>query len=203
MEHDRDAGVLGAGPHAVEADVARGVPRRTPGRDQQRGGTHPDRLVGHRGSVVEGAQRHVARGKEARVGRAELDHPAVVRAGGAQRELDIAGVLPVAQAAVVERVEHELAGEAEEVDRAAAVFGEERACRGEVLAVHDLGCFVGGVLARPVPVGQAIERRIEVAELLVGVARLAELVASPRSEALRCGRESRHLRAPPASPVSP
>ena len=50
----------------------------------------------------------------------------------------VAAVLPVVQAAVVERVEHELAGEPEQVEGAAAVLGEERPGRREVLAVHDL-----------------------------------------------------------------
>ena len=49
-------------------------------------------------------------------------------------QVEVAAVLPVVQPAVVERVEHELAGEAEQVERAGPVLGEERAGGGEVLA---------------------------------------------------------------------
>ena len=68
-------------------------------------------------ALVESSERHVAGGQQAGVGRAELDHAPVVGPCGAERELEVAGVLPVVQAAVVERVEHELAREAEQVER--------------------------------------------------------------------------------------
>ncbi len=78
----------------------------------------------------------------------------------------------------MERVEHELAREAEEIDGTPAVLGEERAGRGEVLAVHDLGSLVSGVLVGTMTFGETGERGIEVAQLLVGVAGLTQLVAA-------------------------
>ena len=99
-------------------------------------------------------------------------------AGRAVREVEVVAVLPVAQAPVVERVEHELAREAEQVEGARPVLGDERPRRGEVLARHDLGRFHLLVLGRGVLGPQAIERGVEVAQLLVGVAGLAQLVAA-------------------------
>jgi hypothetical protein len=80
--------------------------------------------------------------------------------------------------AIVERVEQQLAGEAEEVEGAAAILGEERAGGGEVLAAHDLGLLDGPVLVGPVLLGQALERLGEVALLVGDVAGLAQLVAA-------------------------
>ncbi len=78
----------------------------------------------------------------------------------------------------MERVEHQLTREAEQVDRTPAVFGEERSRRGEVLAVHDLGRFVRCVLVGTVAFGETGERSVEVAELLVGITGLTQLVAT-------------------------
>ena len=163
VEHDGDLCFLSVGPHAVETDVAGRMTGRASRRDEQSGGSHLDRFVGHRGRVSDRAQRHVAGGEQPRIGRTELDHPSVVRAGRTERELDVARVLPVAEATVVERVEHELAREAEEIDGTPAVLGEERAGRGEVLAVHDLGSLVSGVLVGTMAFGETSERSIEVA----------------------------------------
>ena len=93
----------------------------------------------NRPATVEVGERDVAGRQQPGVDRAELDHAPVVGPGRADGELEVAGVLPVAQAAVVERVEDELAGEAEQVERPRSVLGDERARGGEVLAVHDLG----------------------------------------------------------------
>jgi len=46
----------------------------------------------------------------------------------------------------VEGVEHQLAGEAEQVEGTGTVGGDERTGGGEVLAQHDLGGFVRPVL---------------------------------------------------------
>ena len=78
-------------------------------------------------------QRDVERRQQARVGRAELEHAPVVGAGGGVGQVGV-GVLHVVQAPVVERVEDELAREAEEVEGAAAVLGDEGSGGGEVLA---------------------------------------------------------------------
>ena len=58
--------------------------------DQQRGGAHRDRLAGHRRRAVEVGQRHVAGGQQPGVDGAELDHAAVVGAGGAVGEVEVA-----------------------------------------------------------------------------------------------------------------
>ena len=91
-------------------------------------------------------------------------------------------MLPVVQPAVVERVEHELAREPEEVERPRPVFGDERAGRGEVLAAHDLFGLGRPVLVRRVLGAQAIEGRLEVAQLLLRVTGLAQLVAAGERE---------------------
>ena len=128
--------------------MAGGVARRAARRDEQRGGAHGDRLGGHRAGRVEVGERHVARRQQPGIDGAELDHPPVVRPGRADGQLEVAAVLPVVQAAVVERVEHELAGEAEQVERPRPVLGEERPGGGEVLAVHDLRRLGVAVLRR-------------------------------------------------------
>jgi hypothetical protein len=51
-------------------------------------------------------------------------------------------VLPVVEAAVVERVEHQLALDADEVEGPGAVLGDERSGGREVLAQHDLDGLV-------------------------------------------------------------
>ena len=133
-----------------------------PEATEQRGGAHVQRLGGQRRRAVEVAQRHVQRRQQAVVDRAELDHPTVVGPGRADGQLEVARVLPVAQAAVVERVEHELAGEAEQVEGARPVVGDERAGGGEVLAQHDL-VGLGRHLLVGVQAGdEPIEGRVQV-----------------------------------------
>ena len=106
----------------------------------------------------------------------------------AVREVDVAAVLPVVQPAVVEGVEHELAREPEQVERARAVVRDERSGRGEVLARHDLGRLVGAVVVGGVLGGEAGERGVEIAQLLVGVTGLAQLVATSSVSGSGCGR---------------
>ena len=69
-----------------------------------------------------------------------------MRLGGAVGQVEVAAVLPVAQPTVVERVEHQLALEAEQVERTRPIVGQERAGGREVLAEHDLGLLDGPVL---------------------------------------------------------
>ena len=97
-----------------------------------------ERLVGQAGGGLEVEERHVAAGQQAVVDRAELDHAPVVGPGGADGQLGVVAVLPVAQPPVVERVEDQLAREPEEVEGPGPVLGQERAGGGEVLAGHDL-----------------------------------------------------------------
>ena len=54
-------------------------------------------------------------------------------------------MLEVDQIVVEEGVEHQLAGEAEEIERARPVFVDEGAHRAPVLAQHDLGFRLGAV----------------------------------------------------------
>ena len=180
VEHDRDAGLLGAGPDADRGAMwLRGVASAgSPEATRSGGGAHGDRLVGERRRPLEVEERHVAGGQQPGVGRAELDHAAVVGPGRADGELGVAAVLPVAEPAVVERVEDELAREPEEVEGPAPVLGEERAGGGEVLAAHDLGLLDGAVLVGAVLGGEPVERGDEVAQLLVDVAGLPQLVAA-------------------------
>ncbi len=174
VEHDRDAGLLGLTPHRVERDVRRRVPHRAARCDEQRGGAHLDRLAGHRVSPVEVGERHVAGGQQARIDRAELDHPAVVGAGGAVGEVEVGLVLPLVQPAVVERVEQQLALHADEVEHPRPVLGQEGARGGEVLAVHHLDVLVREELVGAMAFGQAGEDLVD-ASLVAGVLAVAGL----------------------------
>ncbi len=175
VEDDGDAGLLGLGPHAEQVGVAGRVPRRAARRDQQRRRALREGVAGGGHRAVSVDQRDVEGGQQARVDRAELEHAPVVGAGGGVGEVGV-GVLHVVQAPVVERVEDELAREAEEIEGAGAVLGDEGPRGGEVLARHDLGLLVGPVLGRGVPGPQRLERGQEVALLVGRVAGLAQLV---------------------------
>ncbi len=176
MEHDRQTGLAGRGPHGVEADVAGRVRRRAARGDEQRRRAHRDRLGGEGAGAIEIGQGHVQAGQQSRVGGAELDHRPVVGACSTDGQLEIAGMLPSAQPGVVEGVEDQLAGEAEQIERPATILRDERSGGGEVLAGHDLGRLVGEVVGRSMPGCQSVERGIEIAQLLGRVAGLAELV---------------------------
>ena len=178
VEHDRDACLARRRPHRIEADMARGVVRRAARGDEERGRPDVDGLRRQSPGDVEVGQRYVARRQQPRVDRAELDHSTVVCPRGADRELEIARVLPVAQAPIVEGVEDELAGEAEEVQGPRPILGDEGARRGEVLAVHDLGGLGRAVLRGGVALPQVVERGVEVAQLAFGLTGLPELVAA-------------------------
>jgi hypothetical protein len=138
VEDHRDAGLLRLPPHGVERDVAGGVVVRAAARHQQGGGAHRDRLAGHGRRPLEVGQRHVAGGQQPVVDRAELHHAAVVGAGGAVGEVEVAGPLEAQQVTVVEGVEHELAGHPDEVEGQRPVGGDGAAGGLEVLALHDL-----------------------------------------------------------------
>ena len=112
-------------------------------------------------------------------------------------------MLPVAQAAVVEGVEHELAGEAEQVERPRPVLGEERAGGGEVLAGHDLLGLDGAVLVGGRALGQPVEGGVEVPLLLGRVAGLAQLVAAGVAQRLDAVADRRGRRGPAARSASP
>ena len=90
----------------------------------------------------------------------------------------VAAVLPITKPAVVKRVEDELAGEAEQVQGPAAILRHERAGCGEVLAVHDFRRLVVAVVLAGVAGAEAGEGVAEVAQLLVRVTGLAQLVAA-------------------------
>ena len=144
-----------------------------------------ERVLGGGDGARRVGQRDVKRGQQARVDRAELEHAAVVGAGGGVGEVGV-GVLHVVQAPVVERVEDELAREPEEVEGAGAVLGDEGSGGGEVLARHDLGLLVGPVLGRGVPGPQRVEGRDQVALLVGRVAGLAQLVPARDSAGRAC-----------------
>ena len=185
--------------------MARRVPGWAARRDQQRGRAHLDRLGRQRRRTVEVGERHVERRQQPVVDGTELDHAAVVGAGGADRQLEVAGVLPVAEPTVVERVEDELAGEAEEVEGAGPVVGNERAGGGEVLAEHDLVGLGGPLLVGGEPRHESVEGRVEV---MVGrralqVIGLAEFVATGIAQRVRCGRGPADRRGHATSSASP
>ena len=152
--------------------------RGTPGRDQERRGTEFDRLRRQIAGAIEVDQRHVERGQQPAITGAELDHRPVVGAGSPDRQLHIAGVLPVPQPTVVERVEDQLARETEQVECPAPVLGDEPAGGSEVLAGHDLGRLGLEVLGGPVAGDEPIERLVDVAQLCIRIAGLLQLVAA-------------------------
>ena len=70
-------------------------------------------------------------------------------------------MLPLVEAAVVERVEQQLALHADEVEHPRPVVGEERAGGGEVLAVHHVDVLVLEELLRAMPFGEPGEHGID------------------------------------------
>ncbi len=178
MEHDRDARLLGLGPHRIEPGVAGRVSRRTARRHQQRRGAGVDRLGGHCLRSVEVGERDVTGGQQPGIDRAELDHPPVMCPGCAVGQVEVGAVLPVVEAAVVKGVEHQLAGEAQEVEGPRPIVGDERAGCGEVLSGHHLGLLIRAVPIGRMPLGQPFERLPKVALLIRRVPGLAQLVAA-------------------------
>ena len=83
-----------------------------------------------------------------------------------------------------ERVEHELARESQQLERARTVVFDERAGRREVLAQHDLRLVLGAVLGVGVRAANAIDVESLPARI-VGRAQLPGAVA--RYSAARCG----------------
>ena len=125
--------------------MARRVAARAARRHEQRLRTRCDRVARDLAAPREVAQRHVARGEQAPVRGAEVEHRPVVSAREAVRVVHIVGALGHQQGLVHERVEHELALEAEQVERARAVLLQERAGRRPVLADHELRRVVRAV----------------------------------------------------------
>ena len=167
MEHDRHIGVLRACPHRVERAMRGRVTVGATAGDQQCGRTHIDRLLRHRRRQLEIDERYIARRQQALIYRAELDHAAVMRAGRAVSEVEVAAALPVIQPAVVERVEQQLALQTEQIERTRPIVSEKRPGGREVLAQHDLlrlDCSVG---VAAVALGQLQEGPIKIGELLV------------------------------------
>ena len=88
--------------------------RRATRRHQQRGRTRLDRLGGRGPCPVEVRERHIA-GGQARVAARTSSIPRWW-ASGVRTRSQVAEVLPVAQPPVLEGVEHELAGEAQQIE---------------------------------------------------------------------------------------
>ena len=138
VEHDRDARLLRLRPHPVEADVALAVLAPDVRGDHQRGGAEVDRLARALGGAVDVRERHVADGQQPPIDAAEVDHPTVVAGRQRVRQLDVVAAVEGAQRAEVGRREHELAGDAEEVERLRPVAVPDRSEGEVVLAEHDL-----------------------------------------------------------------
>ena len=138
MEHDRQAGFLRDRPQRIEADVAGRMVVRAARRDQQRLGAKLDRLARRLGCALEVEQRHIAGRQQALVDRAEIDHVAGVRARHGIGEVVVLAAFQHVGEIEQRRGEHELAGEAQQVDRARAVLLAPRAERVPVLGQHDL-----------------------------------------------------------------
>ena len=118
MKHDGHTRLLREGPDRIKCHVARRVAGWTARSHEQRGGTGLERFGRHRASTLEVCQRDVAGGQQPRVDRTEIQHAPVVGPGHAVSEIEISRVLPVMQPSVVEGVEDELTGHADQIDGA-------------------------------------------------------------------------------------
>jgi len=105
-----------------------------------------------------------------------------VRSRGTVRQLQVAAVLPLEQATVVEGVEHQLALETQQVECPRPISGQERAGGSEVLAQHDLRRFRGHVRIAAVASGEALKGSVEIGQLFVDGAGLLQLVATAEVE---------------------
>ena len=158
-------------------------------RDEQRGRAHRDRLVGHRRGARR--SRRAARSRwAAGGGRPSRTRPSRGCARGRRRSASSRSP-PCSQSwsrPVVERVEHELAREPEQVERAGTVLGDERAGRREVLAAHDLLGLDGAVLVATRAWRRSRSKAASRSRQLLGrVAGLAQLVAARVASAARSG----------------
>ena len=145
---------------------------RAAARDEQRRRAHRD--APRRPWPPRGRSRPAARSRWAAAGRSTEQNStiaAVVGAGGAVGEVEVAAALEAQQVAVVEGVEHELAGHAEQVEGERPVGGDRAAGRLEVLAGHDLLGVAGPELRVGVPglhLGDGLGLAGRQAELHVG-----------------------------------
>ena len=90
-------------------------------------------------------------------------------------------MLPLIEPAVVERVEHQLALHADEVEHPWPVLGEERTGGGEVLAVHHVDVLVLEELLGAVTLRESFERGVDARLItaMVAVAGLDQFVGVP------------------------
>jgi len=164
VEEDRDPGLLGRGPYRVEGDVAGRMARRAARGDQQGLGAQGDRLPPGLRGAVEIHQRHIGGGQEATVDGAEVGHHPVVGLGGGVAEVE-GSALVEPEVAKAEGGEHQLAGEAQQVEGLGSVGAAEGAQGLVVLAQQDVVVLAGAeggivVLAprgrRPPPVADLV-----------------------------------------------
>ena len=123
MQHERHAGFFELRPDRPVVGMRRRLVPRRRRRHEDRAAAHLHRLRGRAACEFGIGERHVPDGDQPRVVVAEVDHRAVVRAGPAVQQLDVVA----RELHRRERAEHELRVEAEEVERAAAFAGIERA----------------------------------------------------------------------------
>jgi hypothetical protein len=116
--------------------------------DHQRLGAECDRFLCGLGGALEIDQRHVARRQQAPVDRAELDHVPRMRPRHGVGEVGIRPAFEHRRVVEQRRREHELAGEAQKIDRARAVLARGGAERRPVLGEHDLAVIEGFAAAR-------------------------------------------------------
>ena len=178
VQDDGDSGLLRPGPDAEQVGVAGRARGRATGRHEERRRAVGQGLLGSLDGPHRVGKGHVAGREQAPVDGAELEHAPVVGAGGGVGQVEVAAVLEVVQAPVVEGVEQQLTSEAQEVERPGPVLGDERAGRGEVLPCHDLGVLDSPVLGGGMALPQPVEGDQEIRLLLLGAPGLAQLVAA-------------------------
>ncbi len=136
--------------------MARRVIARTRRGNQQRRKTICDGALRDCARTLEVGERNVGGGEQPAVDAAEVEHGAVVRIGRAVDQVEIVARAFEARAvAVDERVEDELAREAEQIERARSVFLVVRA-RGRPVLALQISSVVVGAIGR---IAMARERR--------------------------------------------
>ena len=208
VQHERHAGFLQATPDAVELRMRGRLPGRGYRWHLDRGAAQLERGVELLLRERDVGEREEADRQQARVGRAEVRHGAVERAGPAVEELEVLAT----ELRRGERREHELLLEAEEIERATALARVHRTERVPTLRAHQRALELRGrvgVAASSLGVGERLlgertrtaegQRADAITNTGIGVAlepvrRLHQMAVGVEAHATRCVRHPHHPR---------
>ena len=150
-----------------------------------------DRLDSHRSRALEIDERHEANRQQTAIDRTEVDDGAVVRTRDAVGEVWVSSMLVTDEVIGQERVEDELAREAETIERPWPILANERAHRAPILSDHDLLLGLGAL------------RRVAMASPELLDERLLSRLATGQPKRLETVANARDPHTAPASPASP